>query len=166
LRAKTLISRWSCGQETILTMKSGNKLKQHRPHQLITLLNMWKNTSWTLQFILCSVLEIFKNFSVSYFCKGNHEGFFSDQYDTTGNGDVWLITELGNMWEDWFNEESLSEFRKNSYYSTVNSKYNLKIISLDTQNCDTLNFDLIKDSNVDPLGQVFAWILKFWFLIF
>jgi len=47
-----------------------------------------------------------------------------------------------------------------------NPEYNLKIISLDTQTCDTLNFDLIKDSNVDPLGQVFAWILKFWFLIF
>ncbi|RZK13607.1 MAG: hypothetical protein EOO43_17675 [Flavobacterium sp.] len=69
-----------------------------------------------------------------------------------------MITELGDMWEGWLDEETLNEFRTHSFYSTVNTQYNLKIISLDTQTCDTLNFDLIKDSDVDPLGQV-SWTL-------
>ncbi len=92
------------------------------------------------------------------FGKGNHEGFFSDQFDTTGEDDEWLLTELGAMWEDWFNQETLNEFEKKSYYSIVNQAYNLKVISLDTQTCDTLNFDLIKESSVDPLNQVWRLI--------
>jgi len=48
----------------------------------------------------------------------------------------------------------LNEFKAHSYYSVVNPKFNLKIISIDTQTCDTLNFDLIRDSSVDPLNQL------------
>jgi len=97
--------------------------------------------------------EYFPNTTI-YPMFGNHEGFFTDQYDTVGEADEWLLTELGDMWEDWFSEETLNEFRKNSYYSLINPKFNLKIISLDTQTCDTLNFDLIKESSVDPLNQL------------
>ncbi len=85
---------------------------------------------------------------------GNHENFFSDQFDTTGDSDDWLKTELGNIWQSLFNEATLNEFTTNTYYSTVNEDHNLKVISLDTQTCDTLNFHLIEDSNVDPLNQV------------
>jgi len=97
--------------------------------------------------------EYFPNTTI-YPMFGNHEGFFTDQYDTVGNGSAWLIDELGEMWEDWFDQEALLEFKTKSYYSTINEAFNLKIISLDTQTCDTLNFDLIRDSNVDPLNQV------------
>ena len=65
-----------------------------------------------------------------------------------------MQTDLGVIWKALFPEESLNEFTNNSYYSTVNDEHNLKIISLNTQTCDTLNFDLIKDNNVDPLNQV------------
>jgi len=85
---------------------------------------------------------------------GNHENFFSDNFDTTGNTDDWLKTELGSIWQSLFTQEALNEFTMNTYYSVVNDQHNLKIISLDMQTCDSLNFELIKDSNVDPLNQV------------
>ncbi len=85
---------------------------------------------------------------------GNHEAFFTDQFDTFGNSDDWLKTELGSIWQSLFTQDTLNEFTTNSYYSTVNEQHNLKIISLDTQTCDTLNFQLIKETNPDPLNQV------------
>jgi len=88
---------------------------------------------------------------------GNHEGFFSDQYDTVGNESDWLKSELGEMWQNWFDAESLNEFETYSYYSRVNTERNLKVISLDTQTCDTLNFYLIRESSVDPLNQL-EWL--------
>ena len=65
-----------------------------------------------------------------------------------------MKTELGNIWQNLFDQETLNEFTTNTYYSRVNEEHNLKIISLDTQVCDTLNFHLIRESNVDPLNQV------------
>ena len=85
---------------------------------------------------------------------GNHDNFFSDQFDTTGDSDDWLKTELGNIWQNLFIQDTLNEFTTNTYYSVVNDQHNLKIISLDTQTCNTLNFHLIEDSSVDPLNQV------------
>ena len=86
--------------------------------------------------------------------KGNHEAFPIGQYDTYRNSDDWLKTELGSIWQSLFTQESLNEFTKNSYYSSVNEKHKLKIISLDTQACDTLNFELIKETSPDPMNQV------------
>jgi len=58
------------------------------------------------------------------------------------------------MWDIWLDDQALSSFRDRSYYSEVDTERNLKIISIDTQACDTLNFYLIRDTSEDPLNQV------------
>jgi len=65
-----------------------------------------------------------------------------------------LTEELGEWWEPWLTEQAEDEFKKNSYYSIVDTDYNVKIISLDTQTCDIINFYLIRDTSDDPLDQV------------
>jgi len=86
---------------------------------------------------------------------GNHEAYPSDQFDTTGDESAYLTEELGEWWEAWLTEQAEDEFKKHSYYSIVDPDYNVKIISLDTQTCDIINFYLIRDTSEDPLDQVF-----------
>jgi len=109
-----------------------------------------------------------KNFRWSSFVnyKGNHEAYPADQFDTVGNSSAWLLEKLSEMWEPWLDEQALTTFRNKSYYSMVNSKFNVKIIALDTQVCDTANFYLIRDP-YDPLQMVmrsfYCWInMKSW----
>ena len=85
---------------------------------------------------------------------GNHVPYPSDQYDTTGEESAYLTQELGEWWEPWLTEQAEETFKKKSYYSIVDTERNLKIISLDTQTCDTINFYLIRDPSSDPLDQV------------
>ena len=42
---------------------------------------------------------------------------------------------------------------KNGYYSVYNKKKNLKIMAINTQVCDAINFFLLENPN-DPLGLV------------
>ena len=112
------------------------------------------------------IMKYFPNTPV-YPMFGNHEAYPADQFDTIGNESAWLLEQLSDMWKPWLDEKALSTFREKSYYSTVNEKFNVKIIALDTQVCDTANFYLIKDPT-DPLQQVIftfsflCLILKSW----
>ena len=103
-----------------------------------------------------AVYPIFGILLVDYFIQisGNHEAYPSDQYDTVGTDSAWLVEELGEMWSPWLDDQALSTFRQRSFYSEIDQERNLRIISLDTQACDTLNFYLVRDTSSDPLGQV------------
>jgi len=46
--------------------------------------------------------------------------------------------------------------RLNGFYSTYNAKFNLRVIVLNTQTCDTLNFFLLKNPT-DP-QNILAWL--------
>jgi sphingomyelin phosphodiesterase len=118
---------------------------------------VWEQTQATQTVNTYDATQYLKQYfpnTIIYPMFGNHEAFFADQFDTVSNGSAWLTDELGEIWEDLLTPEALNELKTTSYYSTINTAYKLKIISLDTQTCDTLNFELIKDASVDPLNQV------------
>jgi len=57
------------------------------------------------------------------------------------------------MWKGWLDEEAFDTFKKHSYYAIDNKKFNLKVIGLNTEACDTDDYYLIKNPE-DPMGQV------------
>jgi len=101
------------------------------------------------------IMKYFPNTTV-YPMFGNHEAYPGDDFDTVGNESDWLLASLSDMWKPWLDEQALETFRKNSYYSTVNKKLNVKIVALDTQACDTANFYLMR-APTDPLHEL-EWL--------
>jgi len=87
---------------------------------------------------------------------GNHENFPSDQYDTVGNDTAWLPRNTSDLWKQWLDEEAYQTFRQYGYYSMYNQAHNLRVIALNTQACDVLNFYLLEDLT-DPLNHL-AWL--------
>jgi len=57
------------------------------------------------------------------------------------------------MWKGWLDETAFKTFEKHSYYAIVNEKFNLKVIGLNTEACDTDDYYLIREPE-DPMGQV------------
>jgi len=103
------------------------------------------------------IMKYFPNTTV-YPMFGNHESYPADEFDTTGNESNWLLERLTGMWKTWLDPESLESFSKFSYYSTVNPIYNVKIIALDTQACDSADFYLIREPT-DPMHEL-EWLRK------
>jgi len=103
------------------------------------------------------IVQYFPNTTV-YPMFGNHEPFPADQYDFTTNSTRWLSNELADLWKMWLDDQAYNTFRELTFYSMVNTKYNLKMIALDTLACDTNDFYLIKNPT-DPNGQL-AWLKK------
>jgi len=101
------------------------------------------------------MLNYFPNTS-TYPMFGNHETYPADEYDTLYNTSAWLTSRLSNMWAPWLDDQALNTFRKSTYYAQVNAEHNVKIIAVDTQACNNLNFYLIDDPT-DPLNHL-AWL--------
>ena len=95
------------------------------------------------------------NFTIPiYPAIGNHEFFPADTfnpYNTTDNEVIRNIT--GNLWRDWLGEEAFHKYSENFYYSKYNKDLNLRVISLNTMDCDVINFNLIINPT-DPAKQV------------
>ena len=103
------------------------------------------------------IMKYFPNTTV-YPMFGNHEAYPADEFDTVGDESAWLLDELTTMWRTWLDEEALDTFSKKSYYATVNPKFNVKIIALDTQACDSADFYIIRDPT-DPMHEL-EWLRK------
>jgi len=101
------------------------------------------------------IIKYFPNTTV-YPMFGNHEAYPGDQFDVVDNTTFWLTERLSGMWKMWLDDEALQTFRKKSYYSMVDKRFNVKIIALDTQACDSLNFYLIRDPS-DPMHEL-EWL--------
>jgi sphingomyelin phosphodiesterase len=85
---------------------------------------------------------------------GNHECFPADQFDVFDNTTAWLTDRLSGIWSEWFDDPAAFEsFTMYGYYSKEIAGKNLKVITLNTQACDAINFYLIRDP-YDPLDQL------------
>jgi len=89
---------------------------------------------------------------------GNHECFPADQCDFYKGANDWLTGPLAEMWQSWLDEQAAESLKTNTYYTMYNKDMNLRLISINTQACDTENFYIIANPT-DPMGQL-AWLDK------
>ena len=88
---------------------------------------------------------------------GNHEFYPTDLFDPFNqvkNEKTLNITAY--LWKDWIGEEGYNSYVRRGYYTTKHPNSNLRIISLNTMDCDVLNFNIIKNPT-DPNSQ-FKWL--------
>ena len=87
---------------------------------------------------------------------GNHESFPVNVYDFLSNREVSFNNFFADEWVDWIGPDAALVLKKDGYYSTFNSQYNLKIISLNSQACNDQNWFLLRDQT-DP-GGMLKWL--------
>lgn len=87
---------------------------------------------------------------------GNHECFPADQFDFFSNTTKWLTDATSDMWKDLIGENAAQSLKSNSYYEVFDAGRNLRIIAMNTQVCDTLNFFLMQNPT-DPWGEL-KWL--------
>lgn len=88
---------------------------------------------------------------------GNHEFYPADLFDPfnqTKNEKTLNITS--DLWREWIGDEAYELYRKRAYYTKKHPDSNLRIISLNTMDCDVLNFNIVKNPT-DPILQ-FTWL--------
>ena len=88
---------------------------------------------------------------------GNHEFYpvdLFDPYNPKNNEKALNIT--ADLWKDWIGDEGYSTYIRNGFYTKKHPNSNLRIISLNTMDCDVVNFKLLKNPT-DPIKQ-FIWL--------
>lgn len=78
-------------------------------------------------------------------------------FDYNGDRESMLIGGLAETWKPWLDQQAYEMLRTRGFYSIeLPELNNLKIISLNTQAQNNLNFFLLRDST-DP-GKMFEWL--------
>ncbi|UYV61789.1 SMPD1 [Cordylochernes scorpioides] len=92
---------------------------------------------------------------------GNHESSPVNSFpipEIVGKNSIsWLYEELALAWKPWLPEQSLRTLRKGAYYS-VTLQSNFKIISINTNYCNNLNWWLLINTT-DPANQL-RWLIN------
>jgi sphingomyelin phosphodiesterase len=119
--------------------------------------DIWNWTeSEVLDYITQNSLEIAKVFEETdipvYPTLGNH-GCFPDNVINFSNAD-WITKVAASAWSAWLPPSSLEQIKaKGGAYSVRNEKHNLRVISLNTNACNTENWWLLANVT-DPGGQI------------
>lgn len=92
---------------------------------------------------------------------GNHESSPANSFPPpriTGNRSTsWLYDELYDIWSKWLPEYSMSHIKRGAYYS-VYLREKLKLISLNMNYCNNLNWWLLLNST-DPADEL-SWMIS------
>ncbi|KAF9090743.1 hypothetical protein BGX23_005764 [Mortierella sp. AD031] len=92
---------------------------------------------------------------------GNHEAGPTNLFPTTSSGGSvqWLYNSLADDWSRWLNADAVNSVKSNYGAYSTNPAPGLRIISLNTNFCYTLNFHLYADvENYDPNGEL-KWLV-------
>lgn len=104
---------------------------------------------------LCLLMKEKFNYTMPiYPAIGNHEFYPVDEfnpYNRTDNEVTFNVT--GNLWRDWIGDEAYKKYLEFGFYTIYNKELNLRVIAMNTMDCDTINFNLIINPT-DPAGQV------------
>lgn len=88
---------------------------------------------------------------------GNHESFPVNVYDYQGDRETMLNGGLAETWRQWLDQQAYDMLRNKGYFKMeLPELNNLKIISLNTQAQNDMNFFLLRDST-DP-GNMLKWL--------
>lgn len=64
-----------------------------------------------------------------------------------------MRVESAEMWKSWLQPQALLSLVNNGYYSQYYADTNVRVIAINTQACDMLNFNLIKNIT-DPSAEI------------
>ena len=105
--------------------------------------------------LISTLMKDYFNFTIPiYPAIGNHEFFPVDEFNPFNKTDNFVTLNLtGTLWKDWIGDEAFNKYMENGYYSVYNKDLNLRVISMNTMDCDTINFNLIRNPT-DPANQV------------
>lgn len=88
---------------------------------------------------------------------GNHESWPVNVYDFQGTREDVLIGGLAQTWRKWLDERAYTMLRTKGYYSmSHDSLNNLKVIGINTQAGNDMNWFLLRDPT-DP-GEMLVWL--------
>ena len=88
---------------------------------------------------------------------GNHESFPVNVYDYQGQRETMLIGGLAEAWRPWLDEQAYQSLRTKGFFSiSIPELNNIKIISVNTQAQNDMNWFLLRDPT-DP-GGMLQWI--------
>eukprot|EP00742_Colponemidia_sp_Colp-10_P004486 GILJ01004789.1.p1 GENE.GILJ01004789.1~~GILJ01004789.1.p1 ORF type:complete len:625 (-),score=82.28 GILJ01004789.1:226-2061(-) len=117
--------------------------------------DVWEQTKETQKHTNTVVYQLMKQYFQTtpvYPVLGNHGCFPVDMFEPSW--DVWLLENLADLWSSWLPADALATMRKWGYYTMKHSE-KIRIIGLNTQYCDMMNFWLILSS--DP-GHQMEWL--------
>ena len=102
------------------------------------------------------IKDVFKNDVTIAPIHGNHDTWPIDQFDFSWPNSNRAIKSIADAWIDWLEPETLKTYRRFGYYSQKlkvpklqRAGQNTKIIGVNTQACDNINFELLK-TRYDP----------------
>ncbi|KRX09475.1 Saposin-like protein [Pseudocohnilembus persalinus] len=85
---------------------------------------------------------------------GNHEGYPVNIFDYEQGSESEYKSLWSNLWSHWIDENAKEQLKNHGFYEqVVNSQKKLKVIALNTQSCESLNFYLIKNPT-DPANML------------
>lgn len=118
---------------------------------------IWEDTQKTTGDILRTVYSklkaAYKDLPI-YPVLGNHGAVPADELATS---DTSFPTDLlWELWRQWLPEDCEQSVKKGLFYTVLHSR-SLRIVALNTQWCDTMNFYLLSSMEADPAGQL-AWL--------
>ena len=87
---------------------------------------------------------------------GNHVCYPVNEYSYFGSREHDLKDAFSAAWTEWIGEEEAKFYDIYGYFSTFNSKFGLRIIAVNTQACNDMNWFLIRNPT-DP-GGMLAWL--------
>ncbi|KAG1714646.1 Sphingomyelin phosphodiesterase [Nymphon striatum] len=172
---KSKAGKWGNYQNCDLPLKTLKHMLDHisKSHEIDYIFwtgdfpshDVWNQTRSTQ---LNSVQKI-TDLLVQYFPKipvfpalGNHESYpvdsFPPPYVTGEHSIKWLYNKLNSTWTTWLDKDKVSStIIKGAYYS-IRPKPGYRIISLNMNYCNTLNWWLLTDMT-DPAGEL-AWLVE------
>lgn len=109
--------------------------------------------------IVSSVMKYKTHDSIVYPTLGNHESKVVDNVDFHNKT---FLKEFNSKYAEVYkpflehDQQAYDTFKKNGYYTTKHKDTDLRIVSLNSYNCDVLNFYLMK--NVTDPGNQFTWL--------
>lgn len=90
---------------------------------------------------------------------GNHECFPVNEYDFLTNRENWMKNEFADIMAPWTkNETDLKQLREKGFYSIVDPRYNLRILSINSQAGSTQNM-FLNLNPTDPFDML-DWMFK------
>lgn len=119
--------------------------------------DIWKYSLESHTSFAESITGMFKKYLPNipiYPVLGNHGCFPMDEFAPGKEG--WILNKYASIWEDFLDPEAINSFKKNGYYTTKLNSGPLRLIGLNTQLGDILNFETW--SNTTDPGEMLEWL--------
>lgn len=89
---------------------------------------------------------------------GNHESYPVNVYEFNSSREDGLKQALADSWQKWIGVVAAKHLLEQGYYAITIQQLGLRVISLNTQACNDMNWFLLKDPT-DP-GGMLNWLIQ------